>query len=71
VSIALAGRAHFLAQFFSTTDAGPEHELAVQVFMHNLYACEAVSTCWAAMGNGSSAAKMTDPASCKRNVKQW
>jgi hypothetical protein len=29
---------HFLVQFFSTTDAGPEHELDMHVFMHNLNA---------------------------------
>jgi len=27
---------HFRAQFFSTTDAGPEHELEVQVLIQNL-----------------------------------
>jgi hypothetical protein len=34
---------HFRLQFFSTTDAGPEHEFEIQVTMQNLKSSPALS----------------------------
>jgi len=49
---------HFRAQFFSTTDAGPEHELEVQVLIQNLKPSSLLSVGWADIG------------CCKVKVKQ-
>jgi hypothetical protein len=41
---------HFRLQFFSTTDAGPEHELEVQVLIQNLKPSPPLSVVWADIG---------------------
>jgi hypothetical protein len=41
---------HFRLQFFSTTDAGPEHELEVQVLIQNLKPSPPFSVVWADIG---------------------
>jgi len=49
---------HFRLQFFSTTDAGPEHEFAIHVLMQNLNSSPALSLGCAVAGY------------CKLKVKQ-
>jgi hypothetical protein len=41
---------HFRLQFFSTTDAGPEHELEEQVLIQNLKPSPPFSVVWADIG---------------------
>jgi hypothetical protein len=41
---------HFRLQFFSTTDAGPEHEFEIQVLMQNLKSSPPLSVVWADNG---------------------
>jgi hypothetical protein len=41
---------HFRLQFFSITDAGPEHELEVQVLIQNLKPSPPLSVVWADIG---------------------
>jgi hypothetical protein len=46
----MVGIVHLRLQFFSTTDAGPEHEFETQVFMQSLKSSAALSVGWAVTG---------------------
>ena len=57
---------HFRAQFFSTTDAGPEHELEVQVLIQNLKPSLLLSVGWADIG--CCKVKVKEAASIRRKL---
>ena len=57
---------HFRAQFFSTTDAGPEHELEVQVLIQNLKPSSLLSVGWADIG--CCKVKVKEAASIRRKL---